>query len=417
MNTQDNAIVKRAFKRTLCWARNHRLAEEHCRNGDLLFEKQEYAEACARYVDATVFWSSNPVYYTKLAEAYIKCHHFAEAAHAATRALAINPKSIDARYHRGSARAAQGLLKAAKIDFEIVLTEEPTHIPAQSALATTMHDLSLSSIFLPTLCETPLSTSFTPFNTPSTALPLPVQAPTIDFTFPSPSISSKPIYAPSLSDSSDCFHVGNGIPCRFYNTHPSGCALGSECRYSHAPDEKSVRDNLGRNVCTYHLLSICKFGLAKCVYSHCTLYLPDHPGAWWTSREGVEKVKKVVEMAERRGKGRKVGKKEGAEEETPIMGDKPLRKSTGHSSPKSAQRDRVVRGKLSSPLTAPVLKKNAPTPTNRKEFLEWKPPSKKIHEEKPVTRYMRWTEHGLEDLERKETGEVVVQDVLAIGMK
>lgn len=44
------------------------------------------------------------------------------------------------------------------------------------------------------------------------------------------------------SDSSDCNHFGNGVSCRFYNH--DGCTKGTDCRFSHAPDEKSVRDNL-----------------------------------------------------------------------------------------------------------------------------------------------------------------------------
>src|SRR5262245_55283030 len=46
----------------------------------------------------------------------------------------------------------------------------------------------------------------------------------------------------SDSDSSDCLHTGNGISCRFYNH--DGCARGENCRFSHAPDNKSVRDKL-----------------------------------------------------------------------------------------------------------------------------------------------------------------------------
>jgi len=46
----------------------------------------------------------------------------------------------------------------------------------------------------------------------------------------------------SVSDSSDCNHEGNGFPCRYYNH--DGCMRGVECRYSHAPDHKSVRDRL-----------------------------------------------------------------------------------------------------------------------------------------------------------------------------
>jgi hypothetical protein len=46
----------------------------------------------------------------------------------------------------------------------------------------------------------------------------------------------------SVSDSSDWNHEGNGIPCRFYNH--DGCLRGTVCRFSHAPDHKSVRDRL-----------------------------------------------------------------------------------------------------------------------------------------------------------------------------
>lgn len=46
----------------------------------------------------------------------------------------------------------------------------------------------------------------------------------------------------SVSDSSDWNHEGNGFPCRYYNH--DGCTRGVECKYSHAPDHKSVRDRL-----------------------------------------------------------------------------------------------------------------------------------------------------------------------------
>ena len=46
----------------------------------------------------------------------------------------------------------------------------------------------------------------------------------------------------SVSDSSDCNHTGNGFACRFYNH--AGCSKGERCAYSHAPDEKSIRDDL-----------------------------------------------------------------------------------------------------------------------------------------------------------------------------
>lgn len=45
-----------------------------------------------------------------------------------------------------------------------------------------------------------------------------------------------------LSDSSDYDHAGNGTPCRYYNHN--GCARGSQCKFKHAPDNRSIRDNL-----------------------------------------------------------------------------------------------------------------------------------------------------------------------------
>lgn len=69
---------------------------------------------------------------------------------------------------------------------------------------------------------------------------LPQEDLTSAYDWPRP--ESEKLEIASLSDSSDCNHVGNGIPCRFYNHE--GCAKGDKCIFSHAPDEKSVRDDL-----------------------------------------------------------------------------------------------------------------------------------------------------------------------------
>ena len=47
---------------------------------------------------------------------------------------------------------------------------------------------------------------------------------------------------PVPSDSEDYKHNGNGIPCRFYNH--DGCRAGASCKFKHAPDRRSVRDDL-----------------------------------------------------------------------------------------------------------------------------------------------------------------------------
>lgn len=64
----------------------------------------------------------------------------------------------------------------------------------------------------------------------------------LDETDESPQLDDTKIELESVSDSSDWNHEGNGIPCRFYNH--DGCMRGNDCRFSHAPDHKSVRDRL-----------------------------------------------------------------------------------------------------------------------------------------------------------------------------
>lgn len=58
-----------------------------------------------------------------------------------------------------------------------------------------------------------------------------------------PGYGESPWASYSDSDTPDCRHKGiKNIPCRFYNH--DGCNRGVSCEYSHAPDEKSVRDEL-----------------------------------------------------------------------------------------------------------------------------------------------------------------------------
>ena len=45
-------------------------------------------------------------------------------------------------------------------------------------------------------------------------------------------------------DSEDFAHMSNGIVCRDYNTSDMGCRDGKACCFKHAPDSKSVQDEL-----------------------------------------------------------------------------------------------------------------------------------------------------------------------------
>lgn len=57
-----------------------------------------------------------------------------------------------------------------------------------------------------------------------------------------PRVNDEPWEVYYDSDSEDCNHKRNKTPCRFYNHE--GCRNGAQCSYSHAPDDKSVRDEL-----------------------------------------------------------------------------------------------------------------------------------------------------------------------------
>ncbi|KAF9457703.1 hypothetical protein BDZ94DRAFT_1326058 [Collybia nuda] len=282
---QEDMLAQRAQKRKERWEKNHILAEEHNKAGHELFRKKDYAGAAAKYIDATQLWSSNSRYYSNLADAYTKSEQYIEAAHAATRALALDPKSILARFHRGTARLEQRLLKAAKIDFDTILKQDPAHNEATAALATVASLIEASSKLGSHQLSEPEPT-ITVDSTSNTD---------VDFDFPH--YNDESLELASMSDSSDCNHVGNGIACRFYNHQ--GCARGSECTFSHAPDEKSVRDDMGKNVCIYYLLSTCKFGEHKCVYAHTKIFLSSTRG-WWNDEAQIAKVKGVLEMAEKK---------------------------------------------------------------------------------------------------------------------
>ncbi|KAG6828781.1 hypothetical protein H0H87_000858 [Tephrocybe sp. NHM501043] len=262
---REKALKDRALKRLEQQERNHRLAEEACQAGDELAEKGDYAGASARYIDATNLWSSNSEFYLKLTKAYIKCELYADAAHAATRALSFDPKSLEARYTRGVARLEQGLLPAAKIDFETVIAHDPAHALAHTSLGRTLSLLQATKIGGHVV--SPPSENATADGEP------------VDFAFPRYEDDKLELAEPS----------------------DSRCARGGECDFSHAPDEKSVRDDLGKNVCLYYLLSSCKFGDLKCIYSHSKMALPAIHG-WWNDPEQIKRVKDVLELAEKKAK-------------------------------------------------------------------------------------------------------------------
>ncbi|KJA22438.1 hypothetical protein HYPSUDRAFT_41064 [Hypholoma sublateritium FD-334 SS-4] len=279
--TTEELIAARALKRAARKTAIREKAEGHKRAGDLLFETHKYKAAYPHYLEATQLWASNPGYFISLAVVYRKMQWYEEAAYAATRALTLDPKNSEARYVRGVARMEQRLLKPARMDFETVLAHDPMHFLARAALTEVTHFIETSGH----LGAHALAAD-------------PVEALTEGVDFGFPHYDQDALEIASVSDSSDCAHVGNGVQCRFYNHE--GCARGNACLFSHAPDEKSVRDDLGRNVCTYFLLDSCKFGAAKCIYSHSREALPKN--GWWSSPEQIEKAKAMMAVAEQKNR-------------------------------------------------------------------------------------------------------------------
>lgn len=157
---------------------------------------------------------------------------YEEAAYAATRALTLDPKNSEARYVRGVARMEQRLLKPARMDFETVLAHDPLHFLARAALTEVTHFIETSGH----LGAHALAAD-------------PVEALTEGVDFGFPHYDQDALEIASVSDSSDCAHVGNGVQCRFYNHE--GCARSNACAFSHAPDEKSVRDDLCVLICAF----------------------------------------------------------------------------------------------------------------------------------------------------------------------
>jgi hypothetical protein len=123
-------------------------------------------------------------------------------------------------------------------------------------------------------------------------------------------------------------------------------------------------------------------------------------------------VRKVAELSERRGRGRKVPKKIEVEDVVEKEGSNEKEESEGrqwraNTTPKSAQNKDRVKGK-SSPAIKSAKVVTPISPVSRRHQLQKKPstPGTKTREVvMPVAHHFRWTEYGMEVLEWKDTAE------------
>ncbi|KAJ3881077.1 hypothetical protein F5051DRAFT_136590 [Lentinula edodes] len=231
-------------------------------------------------------------YYSKLIETYIQLSLYEEAEATATRVLAVDPSNLIVRLKRGHARRRAGHLVGALADFETVLSITPKPDTAQAL----HYDEALRQR---DIVVDVLGCSY---------LELAYAHPSQIAEYSAPSISpssneARPANPPKAS-------LDEPLPtnCRFYNH--LGCRRGKKCLFSHAPDSRSIRDDLGKNVCLYHLVGKCKWDSFTCIYSHSKDNLPSEyvveddisKVAWWTNPARIEAVRQLIEKRDARRK-------------------------------------------------------------------------------------------------------------------
>ncbi|KAJ7700818.1 hypothetical protein B0H17DRAFT_1195665 [Mycena rosella] len=260
--------------------------------GNDLFRQGKHKDAAVAYNDAVNANGTQPVYMSNLAATYLKLEDYGMAERAAMLALVHDPWMIKARFRRGLARKESNQLRAAKIDFETILREDPNCAEAEVELAAVLWLCAMAG-------ESDDSDGSADYEYPPPDHPPRNPLPMWLFSEPEPHHIPEP--EQEINGVEDSEHVGNGIPCKHHNRKPLGCAKGASCVYSHAPDARSMPDSEGRNVCLYFLLGECKHG-ERCIYSHSKANLPD----LWDDDFRLSEVRELIYQNELLIKGRRL---------------------------------------------------------------------------------------------------------------
>ncbi|KAI0311175.1 hypothetical protein OF83DRAFT_1177837 [Amylostereum chailletii] len=251
---QQDALRDRALKRAAKREEKRLKAEDLKEKGNVAFKHKDYRLAIDLYEGAIRAYEPTPIYLSNIAAAYLKLERFVAAKHYAQRAILHDPTFVKGRYRRGLARKGLNELKAAAIDFSLVLQQDPTLAEARAELRETRERLAAGE---------GEDTSGTESDDAY------------------PHLDHPQMEIASASDSSDFEHEGDGEPCRAYNHE--GCEEGRDCPRSHAPDIESIRDKLGKNVCLHYVLNHCPRAASTCPYAHTRAYLPKN--RWYDDQE------------------------------------------------------------------------------------------------------------------------------------
>ncbi|PIL32505.1 transporter [Ganoderma sinense ZZ0214-1] len=277
-------VTLRCLQRETVKARKRRLAEKTKDEANVLFREGAWLQAAQLYRASAVITAPEPTYMSNLAAALLKLELWKLAEGATSRALLHDPKHIKALYRRALARKELGLIDDAKSDISRLLAIEPDNVPALAEqqilqrLQTTSTPEGASS--------PPAAPGRGSGKRPARARQTEAEDRAIEIEYP--------------SDTDDYEHEGNGISCRLHNRAPHGCKYGAaRCMFRHAPDWKSVRDDIGRNVCVYWLVGTCgKAATGTCLYAHDGAYLP-HAGGWWTDTGRLDRLRAEFDAAAR----------------------------------------------------------------------------------------------------------------------
>ncbi|KAI0264881.1 hypothetical protein BC834DRAFT_237306 [Gloeopeniophorella convolvens] len=219
--------------------------EKYKEAGNTHFRASEYHKAAEEYQAAIDRHGPRAVYLSNLAAAWLKLEEWDAAEDCARRALEQDPSFIKARYRRGLARKGSDQLVAASIDFITVLQQDPTSAEAKTAYKEIIQIMRTRGEL-----DKLRGAADDKVQYARDVVPLAQQ---------------EDMELESLSDSSDCQHEGNGLPCRSYNH--DGCASGAGCAFSHAPDFNSIRDELYVRMSLSTILTDYRAGGETCACS------------------------------------------------------------------------------------------------------------------------------------------------------
>ncbi|KAF7302086.1 hypothetical protein MIND_00775300 [Mycena indigotica] len=259
---EPQSLASRAAARKIVSDRKQANAEKHYDKATGLFNDGKYEAALKSLQDACVTFKTLPKYVLKMASTFMKLERYEQAIDMATFHIAIdrNQNNISARFLRATAFIREHQYAEAAVDLILCKRSRPEALEVTDAIEQ-LHQLwDVDKDYFERNPE------YANANAVHTIMATCTANYDLD----------------CESDTEDSRHIGNGKPCKNYNKG-APCTSGSKCNFRHAVDDRSVRDQLGRNVCLNFLLHECS--KPKCPYAHFKANLPIN--GWWNKSEYV----------------------------------------------------------------------------------------------------------------------------------